>query len=349
MANACDLYVSPPFSRTWRAQAFPSGNPAVIRMSAGELIAARRAWNFFEQVEAADAATRVRLSDNGGWTPSSLQIITPSTWFPLTGPGDITLYRKGQQLHRRVCPNYDWTPQRYLPIPSTPLLDIGPALCPDCSGGEYGANAIATVEPTSACTPQAAALLSGGTRSIVNPPQQARATNKRGVNPTPVSSTPQTSTTPKTATPKSSTTPMSTTPKPSSTPQPPSSPVLLPKAAAPSPPEMITLKEPAGPQPMAVVPPEPSPPEPKPTEVGSTVPVGASRPVGTSSHIGTPRAVSSPLASGLSTKIGTPRPIGSPKPISSASVSQIATRPASPPPERTIDLIITEKTTSVTA
>jgi hypothetical protein len=242
MADACDLYISPPSSTTWRTQAFPSGNPAVIRMSAGELTAARRAWNFFELVETADAATRVRLSSiAGGWVPpSGLQ--PASIWYPLSAPGDFMLYRKGQQLHRRICPNYNWTSQRNLPIPTSYLTDVGPALCPDCSGGEAGAMEILITEPTLSCTLLDAATANGGTRSVVAAPTRSIPVQRSGISAptsTPKSSntpktsttphasnTPKSSTTPLSSTPQTSNTPMSSTPQTSNTPNPPGTPVI---------------------------------------------------------------------------------------------------------------------------
>lgn len=260
MANACDLYVSPPFSRTWRTQAFPSSNPAVNRMSAAELVAARRAWNFFEQVETADAATRVRLSDAGGWTPPSAPIVTPTLWYPLSAPGDLALYHKGQRLHQRICPNYSWISQRNLPIPTAPLIDVGPALCPDCSGGEAGADTINNEPPAST----GCATVSGGdtttnnTRSVPTVRSAAATKARSGVTPQ-SSNTPKTSTTPRSSnTPKTSTTPQSTTPQASNTPrtattpqnantpQPPGTPVTTaPTESEPSP-MTLTQEPPTG-------------------------------------------------------------------------------------------------------
>jgi hypothetical protein len=356
MANACDLYISPPFSRTWRTQAFPSGNPAVIRMSARELVAARQAWNFFELVETVDAATRVRLSDAGGLTPPTTPIAPPSIWFPLSAPGELMLYKRGQQLHRRVCPNYDWTSQRNLGISTTPILDVGPALCPDCSGGEAGADAIFAVEPTIACPPYST-IATGSTREITrSAPELATRSINSAPNSTPQNSTtPQTSTTPKTAntsasaTPKTTTphppgTPASTTPKPASTPQPPSSPVVTsaksPDTFVPSTPLPVSKEVPVG----------------TPREVGSqkTTPPNAATPhqIGTPRTIGSARPTGSPLASGKGSNIGTPRQIG--ETLEVKSPSQIATprtamsigptRPASPPiPEVLIEMIVSEK------
>lgn len=379
MANACDLYVSPPFSRTWRAQAFPAGNPAVIRMPSRELVAARQAWNFFELVETADAATRVRLSDAGGWTPPSTPVVPASIWYPLAGPGVFTLYKKGQQLHRRICPNYDWTSQRNLGIPTAPLLDIGPSLCPDCSGGEAGADAIYAVEPTVACSPYST-IATGTTRAI---PSTERGQVTRGVNPAPHNS-PKTATTPKTAnTPQASTTPASTTPQPpgtpaSSTPQPPGTPAsMTPKPAStpqpPGTPASMTPKPASTPQPPSspITVPAKAPdtfipiaplPVPKeiplgaPREVGSqkTTPpnVGTPHQIGTPRTIGSARPTGSPLASGKGSQIGTPRQIGATLEIKSPSQSATPrtamsigpTRPASPPiPESLIELLVSEK------
>jgi hypothetical protein len=382
MANACDLYVSPPFSRTWRTQAFPSSNPAVNRMSAAELVTSRIAWNFFEEVESADAATRVRLSDAGGWTPPSNPIVTPTLWYPLTAPGELALYRKGQRLHQRVCPNYDWTSQRNLPIPTAPLIDVGPALCPDCSGGEAGADTINNAPPasTGCATVSEEDTRSSGTRSVPAVQQQALPIRTRsGVTPqtsntpktattphdsnTPkTATTPQTSNTPKTATtPQASNTPhdsntpkTATTPHPpgtpdaSNTPKPPGTPVVA-QVANPSEGTIDTfsLKEIPTPEIGKTVSISSVQKPESPQQIGSPRPIGSYSGSLSASQIGTPRPIGSQSGSRSASQIGTPRPIGSGK--TSRLATAASTRPVTPPPEADqIELIVTEKVLAAT-
>jgi hypothetical protein len=132
MTSPCDLYATP--TTTWPKQQFPADHPAVSRIGQRERIAIKDAWNFFERVETIDAATRVRLGNNGGQIP-------PHLWYPFRGDGERMLYEKGRRYHILICPTLDWTPQRNLPIPITPLTTVTPADCPcydsaGCSGEE---------------------------------------------------------------------------------------------------------------------------------------------------------------------------------------------------------------------
>jgi hypothetical protein len=130
--SACDIYATGPLGPSeWISQAFPSGNPAFLRMSARELTLAREAWNFFELVESRDAATRERVFA-AGVPPnfSNAPVVSPSLWYPLTGLGARTLYTKGRWLHIRLCPLLNWTSQRNRPFMYPPLpLVVGPEVC----------------------------------------------------------------------------------------------------------------------------------------------------------------------------------------------------------------------------
>ena len=121
MTSPCDLYTTP--SLIWLKQQFPADHPAVSRIGQRERIAIKDAWNFFERVEAIDAATRVRLYNN------SIQITKPSLWYQFTGDGERMLYEKGRRYHILICPSLNWTPQRNRPIPTT-LTSVMPAECP---------------------------------------------------------------------------------------------------------------------------------------------------------------------------------------------------------------------------
>ena len=52
------------------------------------------------------------------------------TWYEFNGEDQRALYNRGRYLHRLICPGYDWTPQRNLPFPYTPLTTVTPAECP---------------------------------------------------------------------------------------------------------------------------------------------------------------------------------------------------------------------------
>jgi ABC-type glycerol-3-phosphate transport system substrate-binding protein len=92
----------------------------------------QNAWNFFELVESTDAATRVLWSNRGGWVPPATSAFAqpPSLWYPIQDQGSLTLYKQGKSLHAQVCPSVDWTAQRNLGIPTTPLTNVYPAQCP---------------------------------------------------------------------------------------------------------------------------------------------------------------------------------------------------------------------------
>ena len=124
---ACDAYALTP-STTWPVQGFPS---SLFRgFSSRQLRDAITAWNFFEQVEATDAATRVRLG-NASWVAPGYNTVAPtSIWFPLDTEGRKTLYLRGKLLHIQACPGFDFKSQRDLGIPLPPVTNILPGACP---------------------------------------------------------------------------------------------------------------------------------------------------------------------------------------------------------------------------
>jgi hypothetical protein len=132
MSSFCDLYVTGS-GQTWPVRVFPS--TSFPRGSAARSRDAVKAWNFFEQVEAYDAAVRVKYSALGGFTPSSAPIVTQAPWYIFKGEADRMLYKRGRSLHIQLCPDQNWTPQRSLGIPTTEVLDVFPGECNDVSGG----------------------------------------------------------------------------------------------------------------------------------------------------------------------------------------------------------------------
>jgi hypothetical protein len=109
--------------RQFPSSSFPRGSPARLREAA-------RAWAFFEQVEAYDAAIRVKYSALGGFVPSSKPVVTQSPWYIFKNEGERVVYKRGQSLHRELCPGINWTPQRNLGIPNTSVSNVYPTECP---------------------------------------------------------------------------------------------------------------------------------------------------------------------------------------------------------------------------
>ena len=114
----CSIY-TPPFT-TWPVQSFPK--TAFPRWAGQRLTRAQRAWTFYEQVEATDAATRIRLSGTS----------TPPSWYPFNTEGDRLLHKDGKELHMLVCPTIGWTAQRNQGIPPTLVTTLQ---LPQCSSG----------------------------------------------------------------------------------------------------------------------------------------------------------------------------------------------------------------------
>jgi hypothetical protein len=46
------------------------------------------------------------------------------------------MYRRGQILHTQLCPGRDWSSQRNLGIPSEPLANVYPDICPNYESPE---------------------------------------------------------------------------------------------------------------------------------------------------------------------------------------------------------------------
>ena len=124
--SACDVYAGSA-STVWLVQRFPASQYK-HRFSGADLREARLAWNYFEQVEMHDAATRVRLSGTG-WSPSTGRIQDPSLWVQFPQQSDYLRYERGRYLHIQLCPDYSWVPQRRLGISSIPVTDVLPAIC----------------------------------------------------------------------------------------------------------------------------------------------------------------------------------------------------------------------------
>jgi hypothetical protein len=114
--------------RQFPSSSFPRGSPARLRDAA-------RAWAFFEQVEAYDAAIRVKYSSLGGFMPSSKRVVTQTPWYIFKGEGERVVYKRGQSLHRELCPETNWTSQRNLGVPILPITDVYPDACPEEPSG----------------------------------------------------------------------------------------------------------------------------------------------------------------------------------------------------------------------
>ena len=112
--------------QAWPRQIYPM--TCGPRVSVKELDQLRAAWAFFEQVEAYDAAVRVRLSGTG-YSPPTLDRQGASPWYAFQSQDELILYRQGQTLHVQLFPQYNWRSQRYLGILSVPLLNVYPSLC----------------------------------------------------------------------------------------------------------------------------------------------------------------------------------------------------------------------------
>jgi len=125
MSNSyfCSVYTGS--GTTWPRRPFPANYFA--GWDCARIQEATTAWNFFEQVEAADAATRVRLSGTS-WKPPHATVFAedPAIWFRIQSGGYWTQYRLGQSLHKQVCPNTNWRSQRSYGISSTPISNVYP-------------------------------------------------------------------------------------------------------------------------------------------------------------------------------------------------------------------------------
>ena len=110
----------------WPKASFP-GN-LFPGLSAQQRTSAKNAWEFYEQVEAYDAAVRVFYSNQGGWSPPAQSAFAqnPSLWYPIISESNRILYNRGQSLHVQACPATNWQAQRTLGIPTTPLTNVYP-------------------------------------------------------------------------------------------------------------------------------------------------------------------------------------------------------------------------------
>lgn len=86
---------------------------------------ARNAWDTYERVQAADAATRVQLSGTG-WTPPSWRNQSLTIWYVFQGKEEKDQFNVGQRLHQQICPTYNWVAQRNMGISATPLTNVWP-------------------------------------------------------------------------------------------------------------------------------------------------------------------------------------------------------------------------------
>lgn len=165
MTSPCDLYALP--TAVWPQQQFPGDHPAVSRFSQGERLAAKRAWNYYEQVEAYDAAVRVRLGDTGGAIPP----VPPGLWYQFNGEGQRALYEKGRRYHIMICPTYNWVSQRNRPFPVTTVDDVTPEDCP-CVGESCSGDTVPILRniplPVSEPAPRSAQLIREG----LSPPER---------------------------------------------------------------------------------------------------------------------------------------------------------------------------------
>ena len=124
----CSLYAGS--GTVWPVSAFPAN--LFPNYNNTRRIEAQNAWNFFEAIESGDAAIRVTLSNQGGYTPPKTSAFpqSPVLWTRIPSSAALTLYKKGRSLHNQVCPNVNWTAQRYLGIPTVPLTNVYPAPYP---------------------------------------------------------------------------------------------------------------------------------------------------------------------------------------------------------------------------
>jgi hypothetical protein len=109
----------------WPVQPFPG--TSFSGWNCERRLRAKIAWDFFEKVESADAATRVQLSGHG-WKPpkSGAFSADPTLWYSIGTNSNRMLYLEGQRLHQQMCPSLDWTSQRSLGISSSLVTNVYP-------------------------------------------------------------------------------------------------------------------------------------------------------------------------------------------------------------------------------
>jgi hypothetical protein len=112
----------------WPVSAFPA--QLFPRWSHLRLLQAAQAWAFFEEVEAADGATRVSRSGPGYVPPQNAGVHTePSIWHRITGEGALLRYQYGKRLHQILCPDYSWKSQRDYGLSAAPVVSVYPVPC----------------------------------------------------------------------------------------------------------------------------------------------------------------------------------------------------------------------------
>jgi hypothetical protein len=125
MLDPCSRYAGP--GLIWPRSPFPTAY--FPRMQPRDLTDATRAWNFFEHVEAYDAAVRVNNT-----------ILISGAWYPLDTQQKLLTYKKGKALHQFLCPEYSWKSQRDFGITATPPTNVYPSEseCPTPTGDLVG-------------------------------------------------------------------------------------------------------------------------------------------------------------------------------------------------------------------
>ena len=124
MTEPCDRYIDPisPASLRWPIGPFPASY--FPRMDTKQLSANTRAWNFFEQVESYDANVRVTTTT----VPTAGHTTDRSIWYPINTQSKLLMYQQGQALHRFLCSDYSWKPQRDYGITNPPPTTVYPPM-----------------------------------------------------------------------------------------------------------------------------------------------------------------------------------------------------------------------------
>ena len=125
MSFNCTVYTINP-TTVWPTQSFPK--TLFPYWSGQRLTAAQKAWNYYEQVEAADSRLRFNAtSPNIMWTPFDTQ-------------GARQQYNYGKWLHQQACIktdtcNINWISQRDLGYSPSLTTIWSPVACSACSTG----------------------------------------------------------------------------------------------------------------------------------------------------------------------------------------------------------------------
>lgn len=114
----------------WARQPFPY--QLYRRLPAPRIRELSAAWDYFETVEAHDAAVRLQLTQATAYPAAQELVLDPKIWYPIRTSENLTRYRMGQALHKEQCPDTNWTSQRDLGLGATAVVDdVRPALCPE--------------------------------------------------------------------------------------------------------------------------------------------------------------------------------------------------------------------------